>query len=547
MRELGPTFYYSPDDGVAGPAGKDLQPIQDERVPFGNSDVLISKELQLECPLVGDTSYEAQKSILIFGEPHHVAEAQFSLFKGLETFFRDNPKLVGQTVLLAEGFPANELISVDQLIDVDPHPSDELIRQTLDSFLITGYMAYEWKHHEDNHIPIIGTEHPELYALSREFATWTVDDPNAILAEVAIKETENSGHTYRFPVSAGWKFAINARNQFIASTTMNFVRNYENIILFVGGGHILTRQDDFEFDMLQQIAIGQVANGSGIFGQYLQTVNPADLQNHSISGYLGPEKVGFSHLEPFGLNSKKEEMAYQQLFEAQRKGTSGNQQNIDYEGYLDWLLKTKRLKPGQHTTVQPDPKAAADFVRRLKEQQRQEQELEKSGVVYEKPADDWTKYDWFEISPEEERKILGKDTIWGQGIDPQGHDFETIRRANLASNCPHIDDIVIDAMTVTQFKSMDLTLSSYHDPRTMQLKVEEYIDHLDERTKGRWSWTDKETDRHYDFERGVNFQDRYLELAIPLGKATRAQTEKLLDLHDYAESKDVTLVIVEVP
>jgi len=44
-----------------------------------------------------------------------------------------------------------------------------------------------------------------------------------------------------------------------------------------------------------------------------------------------------------------------------------------------------------------------------------------------------------------------------------------------------------------------------------------------------------------------NFQDRYLELAIPLGKATRAQTEKLLELHEYAESKDVTLVIIEVP
>lgn len=189
------------------------------------------------------------------------------------------------------------------------------------------------------------------------------------------------------------------------------------------------------------------------------------------------------------------------------------------------------------TTVEADPQGAASFLRAWKKQQEEQRQKEEGEE----------RSHWIQISRDEVRNAVAKDSIWGQPQKPQGEDFENVRTVNLGKNCPHIDDIVLDAMTVTQHKSMELTLPSYQNTRTMQSRVEGYIDHLDERTKERWSWYDKKNDKFYDFERGVNFQDRYLELGIPAGRATQAQVDKLLELQEYAQTRDVTLVIVEVP
>lgn len=542
MREFEPPIYYSPDSGAgSGTAGKEPDPIQDETIRIGNSNILLSKELQLECFLMGGSSYESTKSILTIEEPHHNAEAQFSLFRGLEIFFRDNPELVRKTIFLAEGFPANQPVFVQELIDADPHPSDELIRETLGSFLITGYMAYEWKHQQ--HIPIIGTEDPELYALSREFATWYVDDPNALLARVFIMDTKTTGHEYRLPVSAGWTFAINARNKTIASTFINQARRYENPILFVGGGHLNERQDEKTFDLIQQVAIGEVASGAGMFGHYLKTVDPKTLENHSIHYYLQETKIGYNALMPFGFVSKKEEMAYQRLFEAQRAGGRADQAGVDNEGYLDWLLKTKRLKPGQHTTVQPDPKTAAEFVRRLKEKQKHEEESENSGLVYEAPPAHDTKYDWFGTSPEEERSKIrekfGVDSIWQLGQAVRGRAYEYMRGAEPANNLEHVDDIRLEARTVTGMKTIELRDPTYQDIENLDRRLRDCIDELEGYPGGTW--------KGHSFRRGEHFDDVYLEIGIPADKATRAQTEKLLEMQDYAQTKGVTLVINEVP
>ncbi|MFH0863804.1 MAG: hypothetical protein V1858_01795 [Candidatus Gottesmanbacteria bacterium] len=90
--------------------------------------------------------YESSSSVLIVQEPHDSLIGQFNLYKGLEIFFKDNPSLVSKTIFLAEGYPANQLISMLPLIEQELHPSDTLIREVLGTFLITSYMAYEWKH-----------------------------------------------------------------------------------------------------------------------------------------------------------------------------------------------------------------------------------------------------------------------------------------------------------------------------------------------------------------------------------------------------------------
>lgn len=525
-----------------GDIQKDIPGLSDQYIEIGNSQYKFSGELQTQhFWLLGKSAYEKTKSILAIGEPHYVAEAQFSLFRGLEVFFQDNPELIQKTVFLAEGFPANQPISVKRLIETDPHPSDKLIAETLSSFLITGYMAYEWKHQQG--IPIIGTENQELYEMSKEFATWCVEDPKASLARLGIKNADGTVQMVSIPVEAGWNFAVNVRNKTIAATLINQACFYENPILFVGTGHLNKKQDDEEFGIIKDIAMVAVEPKT-IFGKHLKSVDRKLLENHSIHYYLQNEKIGYSALSPIGFPTKREEMVYQRLFQAQQAGQVKVQANVNYEGYLNWLLAQNRSKAGKVTTVTPDPDAAAEFVRRLKEQQKQEEER---GVIYEAQPIYDTKYDWFEINPEKLQSVLGKETIWGQGIEPQGRDFEQVRNVNLGSNCPHIDDIVVDAMTVTQHKSMDLRLSSYQDVGVVGSTVSGYIDHLDETTRGIWSWTDKKSGQHYDFERGRNFQDRYLELGIPAGRATQVQIEKLLELQDYAQTKDVTLVIVEVP
>lgn len=511
---------------------KDILGLIDEYIEIGGSQYLVSKELQLQWLISGKSGYESTKSILAISEPHSNAEAQFSLFKGLEIFFRDNSELVGKTIFLAEGFPANEPISIRPLIEVDPNPDDDLIRKTLGSFLITGYMAYEWKHQQG--IPIVGTENQELYEISKDLATICTENPNIPIAGVLTK-TETEIRQFWIPALAVWKFIINARNKSIATTLINRANAFENPILFVGGGHLGERMDDSDFEQIKEIAVPGIG---GTLGEYAGRVNFAELENHSIHYYLQQEKIGYTFIVPFGLNKKREEMRYQRLFKAQLGRSTRPQTGVNYEGYLNWLFEQRRVKSGKTTTVTPSPEAAAEYVRRLKEQQE-----ENGGVIYEDHSriDDY----WFSTSREKVREVLDKNTIWGQSIEDQGRDYEKLREASLGSNCPHIDDYVFQAETVTSMKTLDLTLKSYQDVGLIDSTVRGYIDDLS--AFNELSWTDKTRGVHYHFKRDENFQDRYLELAIPLGRATQAQVEKILEMQDYAQERDITLVINEVP
>lgn len=126
-------------------AKEQLQPIGDS-IEIGTARYNISQEARQFFDGSHSSNYPKDTSVVIIGEPHESSEGQFNLFKGLESFFASNPKLVEQTIFLSEGTAAGKPISVQPLINEDPHPSDETIRQVLQSHLITGYMAYEWKY-----------------------------------------------------------------------------------------------------------------------------------------------------------------------------------------------------------------------------------------------------------------------------------------------------------------------------------------------------------------------------------------------------------------
>ena len=341
---------------------------------------------------------------------------------------------------------------------------------------------------------------------------------------------------WNFTHGAAWGFICTARNKEMAKTLITRAGSYENPILFAGSSHLLNEKDlVFESIRLLTKKLGPHSPfGSDAFQSCINAAN------RGIYHFLRDEKVAFTFLDPEKLGDKQGDIAaYYKLFQAQQ---GIERQNMSYEEYVNWLLQQRSVK--QKTTVRPSPETAAEFVRRLKEQEAAEK---RSGVIYERKEEEKERPHWIKVSHDEVWNVIVKDSIWHQPNKYQGEDFEKVRNANLGSNCPHIDDIVVDAMTVTQHKSMDLTLPSYQNIGTMQLKVEGYIDHLDEQTQGRWSWHDKINNKDYNFKRGRNFQDRYLELGIPLGKASPEQAQKLLELQEYAQTRDVTLIIVEVP
>ena len=119
--------------------------------------------------------------------------------------------MISRTIFLAEGVPANKQISIRELLKVAPRPTDELIWETLNTALITGYIAYAWKHHQEG-IPIIGTEDPILYRLSARM-------PKTLKME----ETPES--------SLLTTLAVVSRNKSMAETLIGQIQRYENPIL----------------------------------------------------------------------------------------------------------------------------------------------------------------------------------------------------------------------------------------------------------------------------------------------------------------------------
>lgn len=295
---------------------------QDIPIEIGTSRCLLSEEAQGYLkPLGFNSEYEKTKSILIIEEPHQDLNGQFNLYKFLEVFFRDNPNLVSKTIFLAEGVPANQPVSVQPLIDVEPKPSDRTIYELLSSFLITGYMAYEWRYQHG--IPIIGTEDPILYRLSSRLRANLVDE-NALL----------------------WAVSVVARNKSMAHVVVSAANTFENPTLFVGSGHLQKVITEEEFQKFKPEA--------RILLPPEEVDRLLESSNMNLDSLLEQARIGYHYVAVRGqqiLQTGNE--IYTELFRTQQTG--------NYDEYINRLISRRRLD----VTVSPSPEAAAKFLKML--------------------------------------------------------------------------------------------------------------------------------------------------------------------------------------
>ncbi len=369
-----------------GDIQKETPGLTDEYIEIGNTRYLLSKEAQRFLkisPLSDLANYDHSSSILTIQEPHERTEGHFNLFKGLEIFFKDNPALVRKTIFLAEGTPAHQPILMESLIKEEPHPSDELIMDVLNSFLITGYMAFEWKH--QSNIPIIGTENKDFYEMSRTFLLWMMRHPEKPFAR------GGGDHPFDVPIELAWYFSLIARNQSMVDTLSEVSKRYENPILFVGGKHFGRLQKE-EFDFIKNMAPYGMF---GPFGPYCHLVERATINNFGLYDLLKDAKIGFTFLDPIVSDAESDQARYQDLFSDQHKSEYlEDKQNIDYQNYIAKLLAESKSSKG--ITVKSSPEAAAEYVRALKEKRKTEEQLSASlpqtgstsGVIYERKETD---------------------------------------------------------------------------------------------------------------------------------------------------------------
>ena len=304
---------------------------RDKTIEIGNSSYVLSKDAQKYLRVYEVSDYEKIKSLIIIEEPHYNIESQFSLFKGLELFFRDNPTLVNQTVFLSEGIPSNQIVSVRPLIDVNPYPDENLIKEVLGTFLITGYIAYEWKYQKN--IPIVGIEDENLYNLCA--TQW-----------IKMQEDKNNQEEAEY-----WYTTVAARNKSIANTLIEKTRRYENPILFVGGQHLKKLRSN-EFKSAKYCSYDNSQNQQAVVYQ-------EENENLGIYDYLKEDRIGYTFIisKPCRLESprdlEKNTNAYTKLFKAQQSG--------DYSDYIEWFISEKNV--AGNVTVSPSTEAAAQFVK----------------------------------------------------------------------------------------------------------------------------------------------------------------------------------------
>jgi len=499
----------------------------DISVPVGGSSYVLSAEAQQHIRKEGDSKklYKAgDRSVLIIQEPHEYLEGQINLFHGLEIFFRDNPELAQKTIFLSEGYPADQLISVQPLIDTEPHPSDDLIHEVLGTFLITGYMAYEWKHQQG--IPIVGTEEEWLYFMGRDFNNMYRHNPKLKIGQFGLKGMKPVDITTELM----FDIACLLRNKKITETFFDKMKYYENPLLFVGGGH-LSGKDEWVKALVKYMAN---MGFNGPFHEYATLVEK-EAEVKGIAHYLMEEKVCFTYLNPIENPKEAAEDIYLKLFEFQQQGENENQRRENHRQYVEWLISRRKSK--QKTTTKASPEAAAEYVKAIQNE-----------TIFEAKKT-FRKGGWFQVSVDLVRQRLGQDTMWDKGIALRGGNFEKLVEANLASNCPVIDHYDAKNQSVISLKSMDLGSGSYVDREEIGYMIGRYIEDLNEFDGIHWTppGASEPIIISRDEKIGQVFKHRILEVAIPLGLASTPQRDELNKLQAYAETVGVILDIIEVP
>lgn len=260
-------------------------------------------------------SSKSRKEVLIIQEPHFHVRCQWNLFCGLELLLerlRSHSQRGAESIFLAEGIPAYEEVVLKPLIDRSPSPSDSTIYAVLRSFLLPGYVAYEWRHRAG--IRIFGMENAPLYELSARL--W---------------EEERTG---------AWHSTVPARNKQISEVIGHYLQSADHVIAFIGGMHMRAIPDD-EF----AASVDQLRTS---FSQPAHVVH--NIGNRGLGDYLIDARIGYTFLDVRGapaVDTEADVARYRELFRAQRTG------NID-RYVRDFAATVKR-----GVTVSPDVKAAA--------------------------------------------------------------------------------------------------------------------------------------------------------------------------------------------
>lgn len=297
---------------------------------IGNLEYVLSEKAQAYFTLSAVSDYPASQNVLIIQEPHYELDRQYALFKGLEVFFSDNPQFLmeDRTVFLTEGYPAGESLSTQPLIQTEPKPSNALIKDILSTFLIPGYVAYEWKHQQG--IPIVGIEDPALYKLS---------------ADVWSKLQNSKDNSYALL----WPKTVYARNHSIARTLFAQLRKHECPILFVGGRHLEPMTADEQLTRGDWKSFKNILSSSDL--NYLKQTD-----ERSVVEFLKEKGIGFYFLSARGSpvpDVETEDQAIEQYAKLMRVQLNDNNQ----ENYLRYYGNR-----GDSVTTSCDTKAAAAVV-----------------------------------------------------------------------------------------------------------------------------------------------------------------------------------------
>lgn len=296
---------------------------------IGNLEYVLSEKAQAYLTLSAVSDYPASQNVLIIQEPHYELDRQYALFKGLEVFFADNPRLLmeDRTVFLAEGYPAGESLSAQPLIQSEPKPDNALIKEILSTFLIPGYVAYEWKHQQG--IPIAGIEDLALYKLS---------------ADVWSKLQNSKDNSYALL----WPKTVYSRNHSIARALFAQLKEHECPILFVGGRHLEPMTADEQLTRGDWKSFKNILSSSDL--NYLKQTD-----ERSITEFLKEKGIGFYFLSARGSPFPDETLEsqaidqYAKLFRVQLNGSDTS--------YLRYYGNR-----GDSVTVAPSPAAAASAV-----------------------------------------------------------------------------------------------------------------------------------------------------------------------------------------
>lgn len=296
-----------------------------------NDHLFFSREAQAHLGIARRSYDEAARHVLICNEPHNFPESQWALFRGLEVLVGDNPFIVQEkrTAFLVEGWPTGKPVPVKPLVDAVPQPNNGLIRDVLDTFLIPGHIASEWKHRWQ--IPIVGNEDPELYRISARLMS-----AGGLLDDLR---------------SRVWLQAVGARNRAMARTLLEQTQRHDAGILFLGGRHLTGLEKREEVTDAEW----QTVSPNLLSAAERDLVRNAEKKG--VVDYLKEQGVGYTFLNPKGLPlvvginfDEGANRRYGALFQAQTAP--------DPAEALSRYLQT-HARPLDRTTVRPDPEWAA--------------------------------------------------------------------------------------------------------------------------------------------------------------------------------------------